>query len=59
MTDFFLFRCTLYGKAVDSDAPIASVDQNKLLEEMRVSCLFHSPHIVHFPAFDKAADPEV
>lgn len=32
-------RCTLYGKAVDSDAPIASVDQNKLLEEMRAEGL--------------------
>jgi len=28
-------ECELYGKAVDSDAPVGTLDQNKLIEEMR------------------------
>jgi len=28
-------ECTLYGKAVDSDAPVGTLDQNKLIEEMK------------------------
>jgi len=32
-------RCKLYGKAVDADAPIQNVDQNKLLEQMRADGL--------------------
>jgi len=32
-------RCPLYGKAVDADAPIQSVDQDKLMEDMRADGL--------------------
>jgi len=32
-------RCHLYGKSVDHDAPIQSVDQDKLMEEMKADGL--------------------
>jgi len=32
-------RCKLYGKAVDADAPIQNVDQDKLMEQMRADGL--------------------
>ena len=32
-------RCHLYGKSLDHDAPIQSVDQDKLMEEMKADGL--------------------
>ena len=33
-------RCHLYGKAVDSEAPVQNLDQARLLDEMKVKINF-------------------
>ena len=46
--------CELYGKAVDSDAPVGTLDQNKLIEEMKDDGMK-----MRWTAWDLQDDPRV
>merc|ERR1711913_233642 len=47
-------ECELYGKAVDSDAPVGTLDQNKLIEEMKEDGMK-----MRWTAWDLQDDPRV
>jgi len=47
-------ECELYGKAVDSDAPVGTLDQNKLIEEMKEDGMK-----MRWTAWDLQDDPRI
>jgi len=47
-------ECELYGKAVDSDAPVGTLDQNKLIEEMKEDGMK-----MRWTAWDMQDDPRI
>jgi len=46
--------CELYGKAVDADAPVGTLDQNKLMEEMKEDGMK-----MRWTAWDLTDDPRI
>jgi len=47
-------ECELYGKAVDADAPVGHIDQNKLIEEMKEDGMR-----MRWTAWDLQDDPRI